>query len=96
MDVQVTDSQDSFANGLYAFFTRGVFCNKCRLNIKIKNILILMLNKSSQVTCFMGESQFELFMQAKIWIYYQINLSLEKQELSARLAGFIYYLNKRF
>jgi hypothetical protein len=99
MNVHVTDNKnissdledDSFANGLRALFTRGEFCKKCRLNNKIKNILSLMLNETSEDTCFMEESQFELFMQAKIWINKQIGLSSEKQILTARLAGFIYH-----
>lgn len=96
MNVHVTDNTDfdsknSFAYGLYSLFTRGVFCKKCRLNNRIKEILTIMLNETSKNTCFMEESQFELFMQAKIWINNNIGLSLEKQELTVRLAGFIYH-----
>lgn len=83
-----------FAEGLRAFFTRGEFKSKCRLNKNIKKTLILMLNETSKDTCFMEEYKFDLFMKAKMWINNQIGISKEKQKLDAKLAGFIYFWMK--
>jgi hypothetical protein len=47
--------------------------------------------KQVKIVYFLEETQFELFMQTKIWINNNIGLSLEKQVLNVRLAGFIYY-----
>lgn len=89
--MNVQDTDNTFAEGLYAFFSRKTFCKKCRLNNRIKKVLTIMLNETSENSIFLEETQFELFMQAKIWINNNIGLSLEKQKLSVRLAGFIYY-----
>jgi hypothetical protein len=56
MNVQDTDKHESFAYGLYSLFTRGVFCKKCRLNNRIKKVLIVMLNETSENSIFFGRN----------------------------------------
>jgi hypothetical protein len=82
---------DSFTEGLYRFFTRGALIKKQRLNNSIKHVIEIMLKDTSEKTCDMEEYQFELFMQANIWLKHQIGLSKETIKLNVKMAGFIHF-----
>lgn len=86
------ENRISFAQGLKDFFTVGLLVTKCRISEQKRNAIRKFLQEESEQTFQFDDDYFERFMQAKMWLEFEVKDSNIKYKLTSKIGGTIKYL----